>query len=66
MTFFVGYIDTAEYLLSILDALILGSGDFWTKVFASIFAILSQNSEKILKMTDISDVAMFFQGMSQN
>jgi hypothetical protein len=38
----------------------LGQKEFWNGVYASIFAIINQNSAKLLAMSDISDVAMFF------
>jgi hypothetical protein len=66
MTFFIGYIDSEEYLNALLDKLILAQDLFWNKVYGSIMAILHQNEEKIMQMNDISDVAIFFQEMSQN
>ena len=68
MTFLIGFIDTKEYLMPYLDKLILGNDnvDFWTQVYASIFAILQVNQAKLLEMNDISQIAIFFQLMGEN
>lgn len=60
MTFFIGNIEKEDFLLAFLDKQILGKNDFWHGVYSSIFAILDQNSHKLITMNDISDVAMFF------
>ena len=64
---FVGFINEPSYILPLLDNFIIEGArtnevqKSWRFLYAAISALLYQQSEKLLEMNDIGQVAMHFQ-----